>query len=94
MDVPVRELKARLSEYLRRVQQGEEVVITQRGRPVGRIVPADVTAVKTKAEVVRDLRSLPGIRPARGPGSPGLPDALPYRPGEKMLSDMVAEDRG
>ena len=33
------EIKARLSEYLARVRGGEEVVVTDRGRPVARIVP-------------------------------------------------------
>lgn len=37
--VGVRELKAQLSEYLRRVKAGETVIITERGRPIGRIVP-------------------------------------------------------
>jgi prevent-host-death family protein len=35
----VSEIKARLSEYLARVRGGEEVLITDRGRPVARIVP-------------------------------------------------------
>lgn len=34
------ELKARLSSYLARVRAGEEVVVTDRGRPVARLVPA------------------------------------------------------
>ena len=32
-------LKARLSEYVRRVRQGEAVVITDRGRPVAQLGP-------------------------------------------------------
>jgi prevent-host-death family protein len=36
----VAELKARLSEYLTRVRAGEEVLVTDRGRPVARLVPA------------------------------------------------------
>lgn len=35
----VREVRQRLSEYLRRVQEGEEVVITRRDEPMARIVP-------------------------------------------------------
>lgn len=31
-------LKARLSEYLRRARAGEDVVVTDRGRPVARLV--------------------------------------------------------
>jgi len=32
--VGVRELKNRLTYYLRRAKQGEEIVVTERGRPV------------------------------------------------------------
>jgi prevent-host-death family protein len=42
--VPVGELKARLSEYLRLVKAGQDIVVTQRGRPVARIVPVTDTA--------------------------------------------------
>jgi prevent-host-death family protein len=35
----VAEVKARLSEYLARVRRGRDVLITERGRPVARIVP-------------------------------------------------------
>jgi prevent-host-death family protein len=37
--VAVRELKARLSEYLALVKAGEEVVVTERGKPVARLAP-------------------------------------------------------
>lgn len=39
----VSRLKARLSEYLRLVRGGGEVVVTDRGRPVARLSPIDVT---------------------------------------------------
>lgn len=35
----VSELKARLSKYLNRVKAGEEVLITDRGNPVARLLP-------------------------------------------------------
>ena len=35
----VSKLKASLSEYLRRVKRGEEVLVTERGRPIVKIVP-------------------------------------------------------
>jgi prevent-host-death family protein len=35
----VAQLKARLSEYLSRVKAGEEVLVTDRGRPIARLVP-------------------------------------------------------
>lgn len=37
--VSIRELKSRLSHYLRLTKAGESVVITERGTPIGRIVP-------------------------------------------------------
>ena len=37
--VSIRELKSRLSHYLRLTKAGESVVITDRGIPIGRIVP-------------------------------------------------------
>jgi len=39
MEVSVRELKDRLSEYLRRVQAGERLVVTDRKRPIAEIGP-------------------------------------------------------
>lgn len=37
--VSVRELKSRLSHFLRLTKSGESLVITDRGTPIGRIVP-------------------------------------------------------
>lgn len=37
--VSIRELKSRLSHYLRLTRNGESLVITDRGVPIGRIVP-------------------------------------------------------
>lgn len=36
---PVSKLKATLSEYLAKVKAGEEVMITERGKPIAKIVP-------------------------------------------------------
>jgi len=37
--VPISELKARLSDYLNQVKSGTEVLVTDRGKPVARIIP-------------------------------------------------------
>lgn len=37
--VGIKELKNRLSQYLHRTKKGEEVVITERGRPIALIQP-------------------------------------------------------
>lgn len=52
----VAELKARLSEYLARVKAGEEVLVTDRGRPVARLVPVGpVPDDETEAARLRTL---------------------------------------
>lgn len=37
--VGVKELKNRLTHYLRRTKQGEEVVVTERGKPIALLQP-------------------------------------------------------
>ena len=37
--VGIKELKNRLTHYLRRTKQGEEVIITERGKPIALIQP-------------------------------------------------------
>lgn len=39
MEVGIRVLRDRLSEFVERVRGGEEVVVTDRGRAVARLVP-------------------------------------------------------
>ncbi len=39
IEVGVRELKARLSQYLRMVKAGRVVTVTEYGKPIGRMLP-------------------------------------------------------
>lgn len=39
MDVGIRELRAGLSRYVRQVKAGEEITVTEHGKPVARLVP-------------------------------------------------------
>jgi prevent-host-death family protein len=39
MEVGIRELKNHLSRYLDRVRDGDEIVVTDRGRAIARVVP-------------------------------------------------------
>jgi prevent-host-death family protein len=39
----VSKLKASLSKYLRSVKAGEEVLITERGRPIAKLAPAEIS---------------------------------------------------
>ena len=46
MDVGIRDLKAKLSEHVQRAADGETIVVTDRGRPVARLVPYDTSSVE------------------------------------------------
>jgi len=96
MEVSVRELKGRLSEYLRRVACGEEVIVTSRGKQVAQLIAprsARRSRPSKEEEVVALLRSQPWIRP--GKGKPRLPRyVLRLKPGEKTLAEIVSEERG
>ena len=35
----ISEFKARLSEYISKVKSGEEILVTERGKPVARVIP-------------------------------------------------------
>lgn len=85
--VGVRELKNRLSRYLKRVQGGEEIVVTERGRAVARIVPATLSNLKRAIE--------PLLREGVVRWSGGKPRGARKRPviRGRTLSEMVVEDR-
>jgi antitoxin (DNA-binding transcriptional repressor) of toxin-antitoxin stability system len=72
--VGIRELKAKLSDYIRRVQNGEVVLVTDRGRVVAEI-RTPVSTVDLPPEVA-------GLRPLveRGVVTLGLPGRAEYPP--------------
>lgn len=96
MDVSVRELKSRMSEYLRRVAAGEEVVVTSRGKTVARLVPpaAPRKGAVSEHEVIERLRNLPWVRSAKRT-RPELPKPLiRIRESENTLAEIVRQQRG
>ena len=93
MKVPVRELKDHLSEYLRRAQRGEELVITSHGRPVGRLLGPRPAGQEPEAEAVARLRELPFVRPPRSGKVRGSTRPTRWKPGEPTLADLLLEDR-
>ncbi|HVE65792.1 MAG TPA: type II toxin-antitoxin system prevent-host-death family antitoxin [Thermoanaerobaculia bacterium] len=89
----VSELKASLSAYLVGVKRGEEVLVTERGRPIARVVPA------TGTEDVTDRRARLAragvVRPASARFSPKLLEPSPVKdPGGKVLAVLIEERRG
>lgn len=51
--IGVRELKANLSAYIRYVKTGESILITERGKPVVRLMPVDAPLREKLKEGVR-----------------------------------------
>jgi prevent-host-death family protein len=50
--------KTRLPELLRRVEAGETVTITRRGKPIARIVPADADRRAEIRQAIEDIKAL------------------------------------
>ena len=89
--VGVKELKNRLTQYLRRTKQGEEVIVTERGTPIALIQPirgaskavsreAMLAALAAQGAVVLPIRKLlKRVRMVKVAGKP--------------ISKTIAEDR-
>jgi prevent-host-death family protein len=85
--VGIRDLKARLSEYMQRVKSGESIVITEHGKPVGRILPIGMS-LEDRLEVLRKAglvewsgKKLRRIKPPT------------INRSDKLVSDIVVELR-
>lgn len=85
--VGVRELKNRLSEYLRRVKAGERLVVTERGRPVAILSsPPEGSWQHEVEEMLRDGS-------VRWGGGKPTGARHPARNVGASVSDAVLEDR-
>ncbi len=86
MDVAVSALRAHLSEWLDRARRGEEIVVTERGVPVARLLGVDASSTleRLAAEGVIGRPE----RPAR-PRAAGRPRVRARRP----VSPLVGEQR-
>lgn len=96
MEVSVRELKTRLSAYLRKLKPGDEITVTSHGKPVARILPPHQKRSKKspEEEAIAFLRSQPWIRPGKA-GKIKLPEVIVrLKPGEQTLAEIVSEQRG
>lgn len=81
--VGIRELKAQLSHYVQQVKAGTTLVITERGKPVGQIVPIKPSLEAQMQELVQTgLVSWSGHKlatltpPAQNQSSPTVAELL------------------
>jgi prevent-host-death family protein len=88
--VSVRDLKNRLSEHLRRVQTGESMLVTDRGRPIAELVPLRPESL-THAQRLAQLADAGEITLPRGGKKP-----KPIRPARvrgRPVAETLLEDR-
>jgi prevent-host-death family protein len=84
--VGVAELRQNLSVYLRRVKEGERLVVTDRNRPVAELGPAPSTGP--------DLDRLIAEGRVSAPRRSGLPAPLELNGDPKALSKALDDIRG
>jgi prevent-host-death family protein len=82
--VGVRDLKDHLSRYLSWVRSGGEVIVTDHGRPVARLIPVDERASVLDELVARGEASAPR------PGARRTPRPMAAK---GSVSDLVAPQR-
>jgi prevent-host-death family protein len=88
----ISEAKAKLSALLDRVKAGEEVTITDRGKPVARIVPLPATEVDWDERVTRLEREGLITRPRR-PLEPGWLRSRPLVKSRASVLEALLEER-
>jgi prevent-host-death family protein len=84
--VGVGELRQNLSRYLRRVERGERLVVTDRNRPVAELGPPPSTGAELDRLIVEGRTSRPRRR--------GLPEPLKLAGDPHALSRALDEIRG
>lgn len=86
--IGIRELREDLSRTLRRVQSGEAVEVTDRGRPIARLIPL-VPESRALARLIASGK----VRPRRGRGVLPPPLDAPSRMTSEEAIDLVRGDR-
>jgi prevent-host-death family protein len=84
--VGIRELRQRASELLRRVEAGETIQVTDRGRPVAVIAPLP------ESEPLERLRAAGEVVPAVATMD-DLPEPLRLKKGQELPSAVLARLR-
>jgi len=86
-----RELKNRLGRYLGLVGKGETIIVTDRGKPVARLVPPEPESKATYSieDVLKRLEAEGHLRRGTGKFRPFKPIRVKGKP----MSQIILEDR-
>ena len=93
--VGIRELKNRLSEYIRHVRSGESILVTDRGEVIAELSPPGRGL--TDASVPAGLLGLAkrGLLTLGSPGDASVYVALPRaRRGRRSAAELLDDERG
>ncbi|HYG62753.1 MAG TPA: type II toxin-antitoxin system prevent-host-death family antitoxin [Thermoanaerobaculia bacterium] len=85
--VGIRQLKEQLSHYVEQVKTGDTVLITEKGKPVGRIVPV-APSIRERLEQLAEANLPAWSGKKLGPQAPVVPSG-----GAKTVADLLLEDR-
>jgi prevent-host-death family protein len=91
VSVASRELKNRLGRYLQLVREGQPVQITDRGKPIGCILPVSVAGSHRQTETLTRLLASGTLRLGTGRIRRSHKPAI-ATPG-KSVAEMLADDR-
>lgn len=86
----IREAKIHLSKLLKHVKNGHEVILTDRGRPVGKIVPIKPTELPLE-ERIRRFEEKGLVKPLSGSSRYKMPQPIPVA--DNIAQKFLAEDR-
>lgn len=92
--VGIRELKDRLSEHLRRVRAGEEVLITDRGEVIAELRPPARIRRGTKIPAGVAALAREGLLTLGDPNTPRAYPALPPVLKTMTVKDLLDAERG
>ena len=92
-NVGIRDLKSRLTHYLRLIKEGERLVVTERGKPIALIRPLDGTEAQSSIEERLAVLAKQGL--VRLPLKKGRfhIKTPPIKIKGKPLSRIIIEDR-
>lgn len=85
-EVGVRALRLQLSRYLAEVEEGTELVVTDRGRPIARVIPASGSSTERLSELIARGEA----EAASTPKDDWLPEPAKLADGV-TISDLVPE---
>ena len=93
--VGIRELKNRLSEYLREVRRGEHLLITDRGEVIGELLPPGQGIAETSVPIGVLALARRGMLTLGNPGERSPYPALPrLKRGKHDAASMLYAERG